>query len=282
MGRWSDRPSNRRYAATASVCIALLSLACLTSARAEALPTQPPSGAVAAANAPNIDDLLASLAQPSPAPPRPEPDLFGFTTLRLGESIYDNIWREAAARPWPEGQPELDAFVARIQSLPARQRIAEANAWINARVRFGNDPNLINHHWGCLAEALATGRGEREDIAIAKMQLLAAVGVPRNDLYLVLVSDIQRLRPDALLVVRDGADVYVLDSKQDAFVDDQLAGRYVPIIALGYEGRWIFGHRVGQPMSVAANQRRAGVATGVPAALDVGQASYQSLLPRAR
>jgi predicted transglutaminase-like cysteine proteinase len=199
---------------------------------------------------------------PSPQPPA-APDIFGFSALSLGQTIYDEIWNEAATRPWPVQNPELDAFVASIRSLPIHERVQQANAWINARVRPGNDPKLIDPHWAGLAQVLAAGSGEREDIAIAKMQLLAATGVPRRDLYLVLASDIRRYKPDALLVVRDGRDVYVLDSSQDAILDERQSGLYLPIIALGYDGKWIFGRH----------------ADGRPAGLDVGRAAYQSLLP---
>jgi predicted transglutaminase-like cysteine proteinase len=255
---------------------AVVSLAGAASAQI-ALPAQPGSTDTSA-TWPNIDSLLASIT------PRPEPDLFGFTTVALGRTIYDGIWRETTSRPWPDRQPDLDAFVARIQALPIRERVEQANAWVNARVRFGDDPSLIDHHWGSLAQALARGRGEREDIALAKMQLLAAAGVPRNDLYLVLVSDIQRLRPDALLVVRDEDRVYVLDSKQDAFVDERLVGRYLPTLALGYEGKWIFGHRIGPPTatSVVADHSGRRETGAVPTeALDVRQASYPPLAPQA-
>lgn len=246
--------------------VALAAPACLVLATQPAS-AQIPSPPEAPADARDIGKLLA---EPEP---RSVPDLFGFSALRLGQTIYDDIWSEAAARPWPAQQPELDSFVARLQALPIRERAQQANAWINARVRFGNDPKLIDPHWRGLAETLANGSGEREDIAIAKMQLLAASGVPRDDLYVVLASDIRRLKPDALLVVRDGACVYVLNSRQDAFVDEGQIGLYVPIIALGYDGKWIFGHRVDH-VSVAS--------AASPAALDVGQAVYQSLLPAAR
>ena len=273
MASASTRQAARSVALAASLCAALLAPSGPASAQSSDPRAPSPAEPTAAPASPDIDALLEQVE------PRPEPDLFGFSVLRLGETIYDDIWREAVARPWPSQQPELEALVVRIQDLPMRERVQQANAWVNARVRYGPDPELIDPHWASLALALARGRGEREDIAIAKMQLLAAAGVPRGDLYVVLASDIQRLKPDALLVVRDGDGVYVLSSRQDAFVDDRQVGLYVPIIALGYEGKWIFGHRPGRQAgaSLAANRPDAAKAP----ALDVGQASYESLLPRA-
>lgn len=247
------------WSARARVVVGRLCLggACLCgfAAAAQEPPFQPPATAARVAN------KLISAPQPPSAP-----DIFGFSALRLGQTIYDEIWSEASTRPWPAEQPGLDAFVASLRSLPIHERVQQANAWINARVRASNDPNLIDPHWGGLAQVLAQGRGEREDIAIAKMQLLAAAGVPRDDLYLVLASDIRRYQPDALLVVRDGSDTYVLDSRQAALLDERRTGLYLPIIALGYDGKWIFGHRADN-------------GDGRPAALDVGRASYQSLAP---
>lgn len=270
--RSSNRLSARLAAFAALLSLTIFLPAATASAQAQAPQAQP--APTAASAPPDIDVLLAQVD------PRPEPELFGFSVLRLGETIYDDIWAEAVARPWPSGQPELNAFVTRIRDLPLRERVQQANAWINARVPYAADPTLIDPHWASLAQTLARGNGEREDIAIAKMQLLTAVGVPRDDVYLVLASDIQRLKPDALVVVRDGDGVYVLSSRQDAFVDEQQVGLYVPIIALGYEGKWIFGHKPSD--SLAANQGRANAASAPPTALDVGRAAYESLLPAAR
>ncbi|HEY2596431.1 MAG TPA: hypothetical protein VGK33_21275 [Chloroflexota bacterium] len=270
MARLSDRLAVRRGDLAAPLCLAILSLA----EPAATQPVAPQAQPAAADSAPVPRDVPGNAPTDSigalivQIEPRPEPDLFGFSTLRLGQTIYDDIWSDAAAQPWPARDPELDAFVAGIRNLPIRERVQQANAWINARVRFG-DGDLADHHWAGLAQALARGKGVRADIAIAKMQLLAAAGVPRDDLYLVLASDLQRLRPDALLVVRDEDRVYVLASWQDAFVDERQPGLYVPIVALGYEDKWIFGHRLAGQVTVAT------------APLDVGQASYQALRPSA-
>jgi hypothetical protein len=43
-----------------------------------------------------------------------------------------------------------------------------------------------------------------EDFAIAKMQILAAAGVPTRDMYLTLVRDLRRQEDHAVLVVRVG------------------------------------------------------------------------------
>ncbi|HWA61757.1 MAG TPA: transglutaminase-like cysteine peptidase [Caulobacteraceae bacterium] len=180
-----------------------------------------------------IDSLLAS---------RP-PDLFGLTTVRLGSTVYDEVWREAASSPMPEGDADLDAAVSAMRTLSVRDRVLAANAWVNARIRYAPDPVLTNHHWGTLAKGLAEGRGEREDIAIAKLQLLAAAGVPRRDMFLVLVRDWAEVKDDAVLAVRDGDEVYVLGSRQDAPIDPARTERYFPTFALGSDGAWIFGRR---------------------------------------
>ncbi|HEX7758901.1 MAG TPA: transglutaminase-like cysteine peptidase [Caulobacteraceae bacterium] len=189
----------------------------------------------------DIDQALAKLL-PIPAL-RSAPELFGFATVKLGRTLYDNIWRQAAWSALPDRNGELDACVENLKTLPMRARLERANAWINARVTYAPDPALTSHHWGNLAQALAQGRGEREDIAIAKLQLLAAAGVPRRDMYLVLVRDWGRVADDALLAVRDGDQVYVLDSKQDDFLQPSQTGRYFPVLAFSAEGTWIFGRR---------------------------------------
>jgi predicted transglutaminase-like cysteine proteinase len=189
-----------------------------------------------------IDALLAAEPAMKPAP-ESAPDMFGLTTIRLGATLYDSIWREASSSALPAGNAELNACIARLGVLPIRERAAAANAWVNARITYAPDRVLTNHHWGTLATGLAQGRGEREDIALAKLQLLVAAGVPRRDVFLVLVRDWSRVADDALLAVRDGGKVYVLDSKADALLDAAHTDRYFPVLAFSADGAWIFGRR---------------------------------------
>jgi predicted transglutaminase-like cysteine proteinase len=221
--------------------------------------------AVADDAARSSDESIESLlAIPSPRSP---PDLFGFTAVRLGKSIYDSIWSAASMSPWPSDAPELDVFADRLKRLPPRQRVQEVNAWINARVAYARDPVLSDHHWGNLATALSRHSGEREDIAIAKLQLLAGVGVPRRDMFLVLVRDASRTADDAVLLVRVRDQLYVLDSKQDQFLDAGERGRYVPVLAFSAEGRWVFGTRRRAPPIAPPQTRRFSYA----ALLDAGE-----------
>jgi predicted transglutaminase-like cysteine proteinase len=177
---------------------------------------------------------------------RAEPDLFGFSALKLGSSIYDDIWRDAESSAMPNHNVELGAQIDRLRALPVRSRAAAANAWVNARVAYNPVPVAFDHHWGNLSTTLTSGSGAREDIAIAKLQLLAAAGVARRDLYLVLVRDLRRVRTDALLAVRDGDQFYILDSKQDALISGAEVGHYFPVMAFNSEGQWIFGRRQAQ------------------------------------
>lgn len=207
-----------------------------TAATAAAHPSAPDEAALDRA----IDALLAGAAAP---PATSAPDLFGLTTVRLGSTIYDDIWREASSSALPSENAEFNAAVARLGALAPRERAEAANAWVNAHIAYAPDPVLSNHRWGNLAKGLARGTGEREAIAIAKLQLLAAAGTPRRDLFLVLVRDWSRVSDDAFLAVRDGDAVYVLDSKRDDLLDPTQTERYFPVVAFSAEGTWLFGRR---------------------------------------
>jgi predicted transglutaminase-like cysteine proteinase len=182
-----------------------------------------------------------------------EPGLFGFATVKLGPTIYDEIWREASSSALPSHNADLDAVLARLRVLPVPARVRAANAWLNARVSYRPDMAVTDHHWGNLSKALARGAGAHEDIAIAKLQLLAAAGVPRSDMSMVMVRDLARLTTDALLVVRDGERVYVLGGRANELVDANETGRYFPVLAFSSEGQWLFGRRGGAgPRRIAA------------------------------
>ena len=94
----------------------------------------------------------------------------------------------------------------------------EAVDWyVNKRVRFVEDqadwgrPDV----WSAASETLGRGRGDCEDYAIAKMAMLRQAGFADRDLYLVVLKDLVRRADHAVLVVRAGGHMYVLDNGTD-------------------------------------------------------------------
>jgi hypothetical protein len=93
-------------------------------------------------------------------------------------------------------------------------------------------------------------------------------------MFLVLVEDWRRVAEDYLLVVREGDQLYVLDSKQDAFEDPNQTQRYKPLLAVNSEGGWLFGRRNdGGGVNISyANLRGAGMYGQGPQPVDTGGA----------
>jgi transglutaminase-like putative cysteine protease len=234
------RPAVRRVALGLLMALGLLA----TSGLAQTLPpvTDAPPGPLAPApppvSDPDVDDLLSR--------PLPEPDeVFGYVSVDVAATPFDEQWRRASTSPWPAGNAELDAFVGRIRALSVPLRVDAANRWVNAHVAYASDMEVygVADYWAGLAEALAHGRGDCEDFAIAKMQLLAAAGVPARDMYLTLVRDLRRQEDHAVLVVRVGDGAYVLDSNENTLMRSDELHRFRPVAAFSEDGRWIFGRR---------------------------------------
>lgn len=92
------------------------------------------------------------------------------------------------------------------------------------------------------ADTLRTRQGDCEDVAILKLQLLLALGLPQDDAYFALVRDTMRGRDHAVTVVRLGGRTWLLDSTEDALVGaDQAARSYRAVVAFSGTRKWILG-----------------------------------------
>ena len=257
----NNRATGRRGGAGRAAAGVLLTLSLgaapgLAQIPAETLPPLTAEQPAVAAPAPtssdaDIDDLLAR------PPPEPE-EVFGYVSVDVATTPFDEQWRRASTSAWPEGAVQLDGFTRRLAALPVRVRVDQANRWINAHIAYASDIDVygVADYWAGLAEALSHGRGDCEDFAIAKMQLLAAAGVPARDMYLTLVRDLRRQADHAVLVVRVGQDAYVLDSDEDTLLKPAELKRFRPVVAFSEDGRWIFGRRT--------QEGEAAMAAGVP------------------
>ena len=126
-------------------------------------------------------------------------------------------------------------------------RIEAVNRYVNRRVEFVDDSRQYGRAdlWTAASDTLRRGRGDCEDYAIAKLQMLRAAGFSDRDLYLVIVKDLVRRADHAVLVVRAGGRMLVLDNGTDVVADADNVRDYRPVLTFSANGAWTHGYRRG-------------------------------------
>ena len=221
-----------------------------------ALIAQQSGGAVPASEAvpqPSSRGLLTLsepvLHRPTIAPDRP--DVLGTVALRVDRTPLDRRWRRVQNAGVTGA---LASWAHALGKLPVEQRIDAVNRYVNARVVFTDDARQYRKAdvWQSASDTLRRRRGDCEDYAIAKLQLLRAAGIAPSDLYLVVVKDLVRRADHAVLVVRAEGQMLLLDNGTDRVTDATAYQDYRPVLSYAAAGRaWIHGYQR-QPVSVAA------------------------------
>lgn len=170
------------------------------------------------------------------------PDLFGTVALKVGHTSLDSRWKRVLNARLPADAAFLPRGLADRDPMEA---IEAVNRYVNHRIQFTDDSREFGRpdHWSTAAESLRRGRGDCEDYAIAKMQLLRAAGIPARDLFVVLVRDTVRRSDHAVLVVRSGGRNLLLDNGTDAIFDTESVQDYRPVFTFAATGTWTHGYR---------------------------------------
>jgi predicted transglutaminase-like cysteine proteinase len=169
------------------------------------------------------------------------PNIFGSIALRVSRTPLDAQWHRAGSnRPG-----SLAAVVAAFQSGSQEHQLARVNKWVNGRIKYSDDSKEygVADHWASASQSLARGRGDCEDYAIAKMQILQALGYSRRDMYLAIVKDLVRRSDHAVLIVQSGGRFITLDNSTDELIDASAAQDYRPILTYSASGKWAHGYR---------------------------------------
>lgn len=211
----------------------------------------PPSGVAPASYTVPAAPAAMPLYRPAISPDRP--DVFNSVALPIKRTSLDRRWRKAA-NGLVGGAPA--SYAARLAHLDPIERLEAVNRYVNARVRFIDDIRQygVTDRWTTAAETLRRGRGDCEDYAIAKLQLLRRAGFADKDLYFVILRDALRRADHAVLVVRAEGRLLVLDNGTDRLIDSHDMPDYRPIFTFSGDQAWIHGYRHEQPpVEYAAN-----------------------------
>jgi predicted transglutaminase-like cysteine proteinase len=180
------------------------------------------------------------------------PDVFGSVALRVGRTPLDARWRHAE-RAGLGGSAER--YARSLRTMSPLQRLAAVNHYVNRRVRYVEDSRQFGRPdvWATASSTLARGRGDCEDYAIAKMQMLRSAGLSERDLYLVIVRDLVRRSDHAVLVARAEGRMLLLDDGTDEVLDTERVTDYRPVLTFASYGEWTHGYRVAKaPVTLAS------------------------------
>jgi predicted transglutaminase-like cysteine proteinase len=178
---------------------------------------------------------------------------FGLFAFRAPDGILWRKWRAVEAdmtaerlaiarcREENDCTPAAQRFLAILDAVKGREgraRLDEVNRQINSAIRYVND--LAQHgepdRWSAPLTALAAGKGDCEDYAIAKYVILREAGYPLADLRFLLVRDKLARDDHAVLAARFEGQWLILDNRFLRIPEDREMHNFTPLFALDHEG----------------------------------------------
>ena len=167
-------------------------------------------------------------------------DFLASRRIRIARTNFDRDWQRV------RGDTVSPSAMRRFMgALPADRAasLSTVNRWVNQRIRYAEDADQYgkSDFWAGARKTLRSGRGDCEDIAVVKMQLHAAAGVPRDDMILTIARDLARNADHAVLIVRTDAGYRLLDNATDVVLDGAPNHDYRAILSFGNQTSWLHG-----------------------------------------
>lgn len=185
----------------------------------------------------------------APAPP----NVFGSVAMPLRHSRYDERWQRVLRQT---SSRQLPALVQPVASLGRDQQVRFVNASMNRYISYRFDTDPSGDRWATANETLEKRAGDCEDIVIAKMQALRALGVPVSNLYMTIGYEGSNRSVHAVLLVREANRFWVLDNRSDRLVTQEEYKDFYPVLTFSGGSTWTHGYRWGtMPVAVAAMSR---------------------------
>lgn len=186
------------------------------------------------------------------------PSLFGSTEIRSETVRMFPKWQGAVDRHFDEARladapcasspfnrchlQEWTRFLGDIRSRDRTSQIEAVNAFMNRRPYIVDPRNYgVPDYWATPRQFL-TRDGDCEDYAIAKYMSLRDLGVPPEQMRIVVLQDLNLRVAHAILVVWHEGRALVLDNQIGAVVDATVIRHYRPIYSINERHWWL--HRL--------------------------------------
>lgn len=181
------------------------------------------------------------------APMGQYPKLFGSSEKQSRSLTAFTKWttmfdRFDAALNTNSGQNTINEFKSQIEflkGLPMNKMVAGVNDIVN-RIPYINDSDIYgkSDHWATPMEFIKNG-GDCEDFAITKYVALRALGVPEERMRVLVLQDLQKNIPHAILIVYTDNGPVLLDNQIKTVTHLDRVSHYKPIFSINREGWWL-------------------------------------------
>ena len=182
----------------------------------------------------------------APAMSVPENAILGTLSLSVKHTPFDRDWAAVSAKQNTRKMQRALAATGARKSGDQAAQIEAVNRWVNRKISYGEDREVYGRadYWAPAGETLRRGVGDCEDFAIAKLELLAALGVSRNKMRLVVARDLVRNADHAVLIVTLTDGSVMLDNMTDRLLDARMPNDYRPIMSFSSNAKWVHGYAV--------------------------------------
>ena len=180
---------------------------------------------------------------------------FGLQTFKLRDGILQQKWEEiegsvaaekAVIAKCERERDKCDSsaamrFISILDSARSRTglgKIGEINRAFNLAIKPMSDLAQygVEDKWTSPLATLSAGAGDCEDYAIAKFVALSEIGIPADDIQLVILRETATAEDHAVVAVRFESRWHLLDNRHLIMIEDRQLDHYRPIFAMNADG----------------------------------------------
>ena len=126
-----------------------------------------------------------------------------------------------------------------LAALPPRAQVEAVHRFVNARRYRADAENYgLSDYWATPLEFFRRS-GDCEDYVIAKYRSLRLLGLPADRLRMVVVQDMVRDLPHAVLAVYVDGEALILDNLAADVLPQERFRHYLPYYSVNERSRWV-------------------------------------------
>lgn len=189
-------------------------------------------------------------------PKAPSDQFLGSARISIGRTPFDNAWARVSRK---SSLGSLQYEFPRLRDVGLNE-LRRVNFWVNSNIEYAEDIDLYGRrdYWATAAETLRHMKGDCEDYAILKYQILMHMGIHPSDMFLTLTRDRIRKRDHAVLIVKLDNRFYLLDNNTPELLEANDTYEYTARLSYNQNGSWLHGFT--HPTQASPYARRANLA----------------------